>query len=75
MGREVGLHKARPPQAELIARLSQSFTLGPGDVIATGTPPGVGYFRDPPRLLHDGDEVIVEIDGIGRLRNTVAESC
>ncbi len=60
--------------AELIARLSQSFTLGPGDVIATGTPPGVGYFRDPPRLLHDGDEVIVEIDRIGRLRNTVAES-
>lgn len=60
--------------AELIAELSRSFTLEPGDVIATGTPPGVGYFRDPQRLLCPGDEVIVEIEGIGQLRNTVATS-
>jgi 2-keto-4-pentenoate hydratase/2-oxohepta-3-ene-1,7-dioic acid hydratase in catechol pathway len=45
-------------------------TLEPGDVIATGTPGGVGAFRQPPRFLRDGDEVVVEIDGIGRLTNT-----
>ena len=44
--------------------------LEPGDVIATGTPGGVGIFRDPPVLLDDGDEVAVEIEGIGRLVNT-----
>lgn len=57
--------------AELIYRLSWSFTLEPGDVIATGTPEGVGYFREPRRLLHDGDVVEVEIGGIGILRNPV----
>jgi 2-keto-4-pentenoate hydratase/2-oxohepta-3-ene-1,7-dioic acid hydratase in catechol pathway len=46
-----------------------AFTLEPGDVIATGTPGGVGIFRDPPRLLADGDVVEVEIEGIGTLRN------
>ena len=49
---------------------SQSFRLEPGDVIATGTAGGVGIFRDPPILLGDGDEVIVEIERIGRLVNT-----
>ena len=44
-----------------------SFTLEPGDVIATGTPGGVGVFRDPPRFLGDGDRVVVEIERIGRL--------
>ena len=39
-------------------------------MIATGTPAGVGIFRDPPILLGDGDEVVVEIEGIGRLVNT-----
>ncbi len=57
--------------AELIHRLSWSFTLEPGDIIATGTPEGVGYYRDPPRLLRDGDVVEVEIAGIGTLRNPV----
>jgi 2-keto-4-pentenoate hydratase/2-oxohepta-3-ene-1,7-dioic acid hydratase in catechol pathway len=57
--------------AELIARLSRAFTLEPGDVIATGTPPGVGYFREPRRLLGDGDEVVVRIERIGELRNPV----
>ena len=60
--------------AELIARLSRSFTLEPGDIIATGTPPGVGYFRAPQRLLQDGDMVTVWIDGIGELTNPVLES-
>ncbi|MGZ8475945.1 MAG: fumarylacetoacetate hydrolase family protein [Candidatus Limnocylindria bacterium] len=55
--------------AELVAYCSQSFTLEPGDVIATGTPGGVGAFRDPPVFLADGDVVEVEIGGIGILRN------
>ena len=56
--------------AAIISYCSQSFSLEPGDVIATGTPGGVGIFRDPPVLLGDGDEVVVEIEGIGRLVNT-----
>jgi len=55
--------------AEIISHCSRSFTLEPGDVIATGTPGGVGVFRDPPVFLADGDEVVVEIEGIGRLVN------
>jgi 2-keto-4-pentenoate hydratase/2-oxohepta-3-ene-1,7-dioic acid hydratase in catechol pathway len=54
---------------ELIAFCSRFMTLEPGDIIATGTPGGVGVFRDPPRFLADGDEVAVDIDGIGRLTN------
>jgi 2-keto-4-pentenoate hydratase/2-oxohepta-3-ene-1,7-dioic acid hydratase in catechol pathway len=54
---------------EIIAFLSCHFTLFPGDVILTGTPDGVGAFRSPPVYLQDGDEVIVEIEGIGRLIN------
>jgi 2-keto-4-pentenoate hydratase/2-oxohepta-3-ene-1,7-dioic acid hydratase in catechol pathway len=56
--------------AAIISYCSQSFSLEPGDVIATGTPGGVGIFRDPPVLLGDGDEVTVEIESIGRLVNT-----
>jgi len=55
--------------AELIAFCSRSFTLEPGDVIATGTPAGVGWFREPKLLLGDGDEVVVEIERVGRLVN------
>ena len=55
--------------AEIISYCSHSFTLEPGDVIATGTPGGVGVFRDPPRFLQDGDRVVVEIERIGRLQN------
>ena len=56
--------------AAIISHCSQAFTLEPGDVIATGTPGGVGIFRDPPVLLADGDEVTIEIERIGRLTNT-----
>ncbi len=56
--------------AAIISHCSQAFTLEPGDVIATGTPAGVGVFRDPPILLGEGDEVVVEIERIGRLVNT-----
>jgi 2-keto-4-pentenoate hydratase/2-oxohepta-3-ene-1,7-dioic acid hydratase in catechol pathway len=55
--------------AELLAFCSRYMTLEPGDVIATGTPGGVGVFREPPRFLGEGDEVVVEIDRIGRLTN------
>lgn len=51
----------------LMAFCSRFMSLEPGDVIATGTPGGVGAFREPTQFLGDGDEVTVEIDGIGRL--------
>ena len=57
---------------ELIEDLSTWFTLEPGDVIATGTPPGVGFARKPPVYLKAGDVCEVEIDGLGVLRNPVA---
>ncbi len=57
--------------AELIAFISEAITLEPGDIIATGTPPGVGAARTPPVFLKDGDNVTVEIDSIGRLTNPV----
>ena len=56
---------------ELIAFISRGITLHPGDVISTGTPPGVGFAQKPPLFLHPGDEVVVEIDGVGRLSNPV----
>ncbi len=55
--------------AELIACCSEAFSLEPGDIIATGTPPGVGAFRQPARFLRDDDELVVEIEAIGRLVN------
>jgi 2-keto-4-pentenoate hydratase/2-oxohepta-3-ene-1,7-dioic acid hydratase in catechol pathway len=55
----------------LIETCSRGITLYPGDVIATGTPAGVGIFRDPKVLLQDGDEVSVEIEGLGTLTNPV----
>ncbi|HVL81016.1 MAG TPA: fumarylacetoacetate hydrolase family protein [Actinomycetota bacterium] len=57
--------------AELVSFLSQGITLEPGDVIATGTPPGVGFARKPPVYLRPGDTVSVQIDGIGELTNPV----
>lgn len=56
---------------EVIEYLSQVMTLRPGDVIATGTPGGVGVFRDPPELLEPGDEVTATVEGVGSLTNPV----
>jgi 2-keto-4-pentenoate hydratase/2-oxohepta-3-ene-1,7-dioic acid hydratase in catechol pathway len=57
--------------AETIEFLTSLMTLVPGDIIATGTPAGVGFSRDPQVLLRDGDQVEVEIEGVGLLRNPV----
>lgn len=57
----------------LVAHLSKSFTLLPGDVISTGTPGGVGVFRKPPVLLKDGDVVRIEIKGLGALENPMVQ--
>ena len=59
--------------AEIIAYASQVITLEPGDLIATGTPAGVGVFRDPKVLLSDGDEVSVEVEGLGTLTNPITK--
>jgi 2-keto-4-pentenoate hydratase/2-oxohepta-3-ene-1,7-dioic acid hydratase in catechol pathway len=56
---------------ELIAFASQAMTLEPGDLIATGTPAGVGEWRKPPQWLRPGDEVVIEIEKVGMLRNPV----
>jgi 2-keto-4-pentenoate hydratase/2-oxohepta-3-ene-1,7-dioic acid hydratase in catechol pathway len=57
----------------IIASLSAGLTLLPGDIIATGTPSGVGFAMTPPQSLHDGDEMLARIDRIGELRNRVVE--
>jgi len=57
----------------IIASLSAGLTLEPGDIIATGTPAGVGYAMDPMRVLKGGDVVVARIDRIGELRNTIVE--
>ncbi len=57
--------------AEIISYISRVITLEPGDLIATGTPAGVGIFRNPKVLLEDGDEVTVEVEGLGTLTNPV----
>lgn len=60
--------------SRLIAELSRGMTLEPGDIISTGTPPGVGFARNPPEYLKGGDVVETEIEGIGALRNRM-EAC
>ena len=59
------------PIPELLAYLTSVCTLEIGDVISTGTPSGVGFSFDPPRWLKAGDEVVVEVQGLGQLRNPV----
>lgn len=56
---------------QVIAYLSEILTLEPGDVVFTGTPPGVGFARKPPRFLKDGDVAEIVIDSLGTLRNPV----
>jgi 2-keto-4-pentenoate hydratase/2-oxohepta-3-ene-1,7-dioic acid hydratase in catechol pathway len=57
--------------ADVISFVSQAITLEPGDLIITGTPAGVGAFRDPPVWMKPGDEIAIEIDGLGRITNPV----
>lgn len=57
----------------LIAFVSQSIALEPGDIVATGTPAGVGHFQDPPRYLADDDVMACEIEGIGVLSNPIRD--
>jgi 2-keto-4-pentenoate hydratase/2-oxohepta-3-ene-1,7-dioic acid hydratase in catechol pathway len=59
------------PVDQLVSYISRNMTLLPGDIISTGTPGGVGVFRDPQVFLKPGDEVEVEIEGIGTLSNPV----
>ncbi|WP_445151284.1 fumarylacetoacetate hydrolase family protein [Baekduia sp. Peel2402] len=59
--------------ATLVATISEFATLEPGDLILTGTPGGVGVRRDPPLLLGPGDVVAVEVDGVGRIENTMTQ--
>jgi 2-keto-4-pentenoate hydratase/2-oxohepta-3-ene-1,7-dioic acid hydratase in catechol pathway len=61
------------PLATLISTLSAGLTLEAGDVIATGTPAGVGYAMNPPCYLQDGDVVVARIDRIGELRNRIVQ--
>jgi acylpyruvate hydrolase len=56
---------------ELVLYISQFLTLEPGDIIATGTPGGVGFVQNPPRFLHTGDVLRTRIEGIGELCNTI----
>lgn len=57
---------------ELVSFCSQAFTLKPGDLLFTGTPPGVGVYREPPVLLGDGDTVTVSVEGVGELTTDFA---
>ena len=59
--------------AALVELISATITLDPGDVIATGTPAGVGVFRDPPVYLEPGDRVRCEIEGIGSVENPIVD--
>jgi len=61
------------PVRKLVAMLSECMTLEPGDVVVTGTPAGVGYARTPPLWMKHGDTVEIEIEGLGRLINTVQD--
>jgi 2-keto-4-pentenoate hydratase/2-oxohepta-3-ene-1,7-dioic acid hydratase in catechol pathway len=62
------------PVWDVVSYLSQVFTLEPGDLVYTGTPPGVGFARKPPVFLKNGDVCEVEIDGLGVLRNPVVQA-
>jgi 2-keto-4-pentenoate hydratase/2-oxohepta-3-ene-1,7-dioic acid hydratase in catechol pathway len=59
---------------ETLAHISKSFTINPGDLLATGTPSGVGYARTPPWLLHPGDTVEVEVERLGVLTNYIVDN-
>jgi 2-keto-4-pentenoate hydratase/2-oxohepta-3-ene-1,7-dioic acid hydratase in catechol pathway len=56
---------------KLLASLTTDITLYPGDVVSTGTPGGIGYFRDPPEFMAPGDVITAEVEHVGRLTNRV----
>jgi 2-keto-4-pentenoate hydratase/2-oxohepta-3-ene-1,7-dioic acid hydratase in catechol pathway len=56
---------------QLLETLTRTITLHPGDIVTTGTPGGVGYFRDPPEFLHPGDTIVAQVEQVGRLVNKV----
>jgi 2-keto-4-pentenoate hydratase/2-oxohepta-3-ene-1,7-dioic acid hydratase in catechol pathway len=60
--------------ATIVAFASRTITLEPGDVIATGTPAGVGHYQQPPRYLSGGDVMRCEIEGIGAIENPVVDA-
>lgn len=63
------------PVGSIISYLSRIMTLYPGDVIATGTPQGVGYARQPPIVMQPGDVVEVSIEKLGAIRNPIVDRC
>jgi 2,4-diketo-3-deoxy-L-fuconate hydrolase len=64
-----GMMISRIPR--LLAALTRDITLHPGDVVSTGTPGGIGFFRDPPEFMAPGDVITAEVEGVGRLTNRV----
>ena len=64
-----GLMTARVPA--LLAAITRTVTLHPGDIVTTGTPGGVGFFRDPPEFMQPGDTIVAEVENVGRLTNRV----
>jgi acylpyruvate hydrolase len=59
--------------AETVAFVSQFVTLEPGDIIATGTPGGVGHARKPPRYLGEGSSLVTRVEGVGEQRNVMVK--
>jgi acylpyruvate hydrolase len=59
--------------AQLISFVSAAITLEPGDLLITGTPAGVGVFREPPVFVQPGDRMRIEVEGIGSVENPVAD--
>jgi 2-keto-4-pentenoate hydratase/2-oxohepta-3-ene-1,7-dioic acid hydratase in catechol pathway len=59
------------PVATLIAYISQFMTLEPGDIITTGTPAGIGAFRQPPQYLQPGDSLRFEVSGVGSMTHLI----
>jgi 2,4-diketo-3-deoxy-L-fuconate hydrolase len=64
-----GLMTVRVPA--LLAAITRTITLHPGDIVTTGTPGGVGFFRDPPEFMQPGDTIVAEVEHVGRLTNRV----
>jgi 2-keto-4-pentenoate hydratase/2-oxohepta-3-ene-1,7-dioic acid hydratase in catechol pathway len=61
------------PVRQLVTMITECMTLEPGDVVVTGTPSGVGYARKPPIWMKHGDTVEIEVEGLGKLINTVQD--